>query len=139
MWYVMGLNKMVVSGIDDMEILGRLKIVLLIGIINLFVGVIVVVGNFFLCVIIYKDFYWCLRNIGSYLVVNLVVVDFFIGLLIEFLYVVFEIINFMGIELRILYVIGEIIVYVFVNVFILFIFFLVLDRFIVVKYFLLYV
>lgn len=71
--------------------------------------------------------------------VNLVVVDFFIGLLIEFLYVVFEIINFMGIELRILYVIGEIIVYVFVNVFILFIFFLVLDRFIVVKYFLLYV
>lgn len=79
-----------------------------------------------------------MRSIVNYLVVNLVVVDFFIGLIIEFLYVVFEICNFMKKEFIILYVIGELIVYVFVNVLILFIFFLVLDWYIVVKYLLLY-
>ena len=117
-----------------MENSGRSKTALLIGIINLLVGTIAVVGNFLLCVTIYKDPYRRLRNTASYLVVNLAVADLLTGLITEPLYGAFEINNFMGTELRILYVIGETTAYVFVNASILSILSLALDRFIAVKY-----
>ena len=117
-----------------MENSGRSKTALLIGITNLLVGIIAVVGNFLLCVTIYKDPYRRLRNTASYLVVNLAVADLLTGLITEPLYAAFEISNFMGTELRGLYVIGETTAYVFVNASILSILSLALDRFIAVKY-----
>ena len=117
-----------------MENSGRSKTALLVGIANLLVGIIAVAGNFLLCVTIYKDPYRCLRNTGSYLVVNLAVADLLTGLITEPLYAAFEISNFMGTELGILYVIGETTAYVFVNASMLSIHSLALDRFIAVKY-----
>lgn len=130
----MGPNNTAASGTDDMENSGRSKTALLIGIANLLVGIIAVVGNFLLCVTIYKDPYRRLRNTASYLVVNLAVADLLTGLITEPLYAAFEISNFMGTELRILYVVGETTAYVFVNASILSILSLALDRFIAVKY-----
>lgn len=130
----MGSNNTAANGIDDMENSGISKTPLLIGIANLLVGIIAVVGNFLLCVTIYKDPYRRLRNTASCLVVNLAVADLLTGLITEPLYAAFEISNFMGTELRILYVIGESTAYVFVNASILSILSLALDRFIAVKY-----
>ena len=127
-------NNTAVSEIYDMENSGRSKTALLIGIANLLVGIIAVLGNFLLCVTIYKDPYRRLRNTASYLVVNLAVADLLIGLITEPLYAAFEISNFIGTELTSLYVIGETTAYVFVNASILSILSLALDRFIAVKY-----
>ena len=131
---VMVSNNTAASGIDDLENSGRSKTALLIGIANLLVGFIAVIGNFLLCVTVYKDPYRRLRNTASYLVVNLAVADLLIGLITEPLYAAFEISNFMGTELGTLYVIGETTAYVFVNASILSILCLALDRFIAVKY-----
>lgn len=130
----MGSNNTAANGIDDMENSGISKTPLLIGIANLLVGIIAVVGNFLLCVTIYKDPYRRLRNTASCLVVNLAVADLLTGLITEPLYAAFEISNFMGTEFRTFYIIGESTAYVFVNASILSILSLALDRFIAVKY-----
>ena len=127
-------NNTASSGIDDMENSGRSKIALLIGIANLLVAIVAVVGNFLLCATIYKDPYRRLRNTTSYLVVNLAFADLLTGLISEPLYAAFEINNFLGTEHRSLYVIGETTAYVFVNASILSILSLALDRLIAVKY-----
>ncbi|KAJ7356379.1 hypothetical protein OS493_025489 [Desmophyllum pertusum] len=130
----MGLNSTATSGIDDFENSGKTKTPLLIGIANLLVGIVAVVGNFLLCVTIYKDPYRRLRSTASYLVVNLAVADLLTGLITEPLYAAFEISNFIEKKFNILYVIGESTAYVFVNASILSILSLALDRYIAVKY-----
>ena len=110
------------------------KTALMIGITNLVVGVIAIVGNSLLCLTIYKDPYRRLRTTASHLVVNLAVADLLTGLITEPLYAAFETSNFMGKERVILYVIGETTAYVFVNASILSILSLAWDRYIAVRY-----
>lgn len=107
---------------------------LVIGITNLLVGVIAIVGNLLLCWTIYRDPFRRLRTTASYLVVNLAIADLLTGLITEPFYAAFEISNFMEKETDILYVIGESTAYVFVNASILSILSLAWDRYIAVRY-----
>lgn len=63
---------------------------------DFFVVLIVSVVNFFLLVIIYKDFYWNLCFFSINFVINMVVVDFLIGFLLGFLVIVYDGFLFMG-------------------------------------------
>ena len=130
----MASNSTASSGMDNLENSGGSKTQLLIGLTNLVVGVLAVIGNFLLCVTIYKDPYRRLRSTATYLVVNLAVADLLTGLITEPLYAAFEISNFMDKEVNILYVIGESTAYVFVNASILSILTLSLDRYVAVQY-----
>ena len=110
------------------------KTALIIGVVNLVVGVVAVIGNTLLCLIIYRDPHRRFRNTASYLVVNLAVADLLTGLITEPFYAAFEISNFMEKEVDILYVIGESTAYVFVNASILSILLMAWDRYVAVRY-----
>ena len=66
---------------------------LMIGIVNLLVGIIAVVGNSALCLTVYQDPFRRLRSTANYLVVNLAIADLLTGLITEPLYAAYEIIN----------------------------------------------
>ena len=129
----MGTNSTTTAN-ETLENLESSKTALIIGVVNLVVGVVAVIGNSLLCLTIYRNPHRRLRNTTSYLVVNLAVADLLTGLITEPFYAAFEISNFMGKEVDILYIIGESTAYVFVNASILSILLMAWDRYIAVRY-----
>ena len=105
---------------------------LMIGIVNLLVGIIAVVGNSALCLTIYQDPFRRLRSTANYLVVNLAIADLLTGLITEPLYAAYEITSYIGKEAYTLYIIGESTAYVFVNASIWSILLLAWDRYVAV-------
>lgn len=122
------------DGKDNFENPEGSRTALVIGLANLLVGVIAIVGNSLLCFTVYRDPYRRLRNTASYLVVNLAFADLLTGLITEPFYAAFEISRFMEKESAILYVIGESTAYLFVNASILSILSLAYDRYVAVSY-----